>query len=153
MLAVALSTCVEAIPTASIEKRGILVKRNNSTAPTSMPGYRVRTWWENFTHQDGIKHNWWMQTGTQYNSANAPPQWGTNEIQTYTQHPDNLAIKNGILTIQPMERPVGPNGALIWTSGRIESKQSWACATGGKMRIEASLKFGSATADKAHGIW
>jgi beta-glucanase (GH16 family) len=42
-----------------------------------------------------------------------------------------------------------------WTSARIESlaEYDFACPPGGKLRIEASIRFGDAPADEQMGIW
>ncbi|KAK0753740.1 concanavalin A-like lectin/glucanase domain-containing protein [Schizothecium vesticola] len=91
---------------------------------------------------------WTYSTGTSY--PGGPPRWGTNEIQTYTSSPQNVAVtSSGTLRITPLNI----NGQ--WTSARLESAQQHdvACPEGGKLRIEASIKFGSAPAETQMGIW
>lgn len=91
---------------------------------------------------------WTYSTGTSY--PGGPARWGTNEIQTYTSSPQNVAItSSGTLRITPLNI----NGQ--WTSARLESapQHDVACPEGGKLRIEASIKFGSAPAETQMGIW
>ncbi|KAK3694139.1 concanavalin A-like lectin/glucanase domain-containing protein [Podospora appendiculata] len=91
---------------------------------------------------------WTIDTGTGY--AGGPSNWGTNEVETYTNSRDNLVItSSGTLLIMPL------NSGGRWTSARIETKAASdvGCRAGGKLRIEASLKFGSASAASQMGIW
>ncbi|KAK3362507.1 concanavalin A-like lectin/glucanase domain-containing protein [Lasiosphaeria hispida] len=91
---------------------------------------------------------WSYSVGTSY--PGGPANWGTHEIQSYTSSRDNLVITpSGALAITPL------NNGGRWTSARIESTPAndFACAAGGKLRIEASLKFGKAPPSEQMGIW
>src|SRR4051812_12714170 len=72
-----------------------------------------------------------------------PANWGTNEVQSYTS--SNVALYESSLHIWP-ER----TASNTWTSARIESlaEYDFACPPGGKLRIEASIRFGDAPADE-----
>ncbi|KAK0628373.1 concanavalin A-like lectin/glucanase domain-containing protein [Bombardia bombarda] len=91
---------------------------------------------------------WTIQTGTSY--PGGPANWGTREVQTYTNSRDNLIITpSGTLRITP----IYSNGR--WTSARIESTAAndFACPANGKLRVEASLKFSPASAATQMGLW
>ncbi|EPS37127.1 hypothetical protein H072_9277 [Dactylellina haptotyla CBS 200.50] len=110
-----------------------------------------KVWWEDFTHKDGVSHNWIYDLGTSYPGQVA--NWGTGEIQTYTKDTNNIRIDNGVLSIIPRKKP--SSGRPTWTSARIESntKNQWACVDGKKMIVEASIKLGSASEAQSKGIW
>ncbi|KAK0730240.1 concanavalin A-like lectin/glucanase domain-containing protein [Lasiosphaeris hirsuta] len=90
---------------------------------------------------------WSYSVGTSY--PGGPANWGTKEIQSYSSSRENLVITSGALAITPL------NNGGRWTSARIESTPAHdiACAAGGKLRIEASLKFGKAPPSEQMGIW
>ena len=93
-------------------------------------------------------HNWVFDLGTSY--PGGAPNWGTGEIQTYTDSPDNIAVRDGNLVITPLRDPSGG-----WTSSRIETKDAhdWACPPGGRLRAEARLKLGAEPESVQQGIW
>ncbi|KAK6511090.1 hypothetical protein TWF481_000012 [Arthrobotrys musiformis] len=126
-----------------------IMKRAN--VPTSKAGYN-RVWYENWGHKDGITHNWVFNLGTSYPGQVA--QWGTGEIQTYTNKAENIKIVNKILWITPKKK-TDSKGKVTWTSGRLEGTRAnkWACADGKKMVVEASIKLGSAGEAQQKGIW
>jgi beta-glucanase (GH16 family) len=70
-----------------------------------------------------------------------------NELQTYTDSNNNLQISGGG-TVQFVPRK-SPSG--LWTSGRIETKQSFMPRPGGTMMVQANLRMGG-NADK-QGVW
>ena len=91
---------------------------------------------------------WTILTGTSY--PGGPANWGTNEVQTYSASRDNLVITaSGTLRITPLY------SGNRWTSARIETTATndIACPEGGRLRIEASLRLGSAPAAQQMGIW
>lgn len=71
------------------------------------------------------------------------------EVQSYTKAPDNLQISGGG-TVQFVPW-VSLSGQ--WTSGRIESIDTWTPAAGEIMQVEASLRMGSNSAAFAQGMW
>jgi beta-glucanase (GH16 family) len=71
-----------------------------------------------------------------------------NELQDYTSSNANIQISGGD-TLQLVPWKDSKNGA--WTSGRVETKGSWAPAPGKKLRVAAGLRMGSAANQK--GMW
>ncbi|KAI6269981.1 hypothetical protein MCOR26_008438 [Pyricularia oryzae] len=114
-------------------------------------GFKKIVFQDNFAKQKAgalpDQAKWLIDLGTQYPGGAA--NWGTQEIQTYTNNPANLGIKNGALTITPVR-----NGNA-WTSARIETKagSDVQCPPGGKLRVEASLKLAASDPATQLGIW
>ncbi|TLD11899.1 hypothetical protein PspLS_11257 [Pyricularia sp. CBS 133598] len=114
-------------------------------------GFKKLVFEDNFAKQKAgalpDQGKWLIDLGTQYPGGAA--NWGTQEIQTYTNNPANLAIKNNALTITPVK-----NGNA-WTSARIETKagSDVQCPPGGKLRVEASLKLPASDPATQLGIW
>ncbi|KAB5542862.1 glucan endo-1,3-beta-glucosidase A1-like protein [Coniochaeta sp. 2T2.1] len=97
-----------------------------------------------------LPSKWAIDTGTSY--PNGPSHWGTNEVQSYTSSPSNIAVTHqGTLQITPLLSPDG----TTWTSARIESvpAHDFVCQPGQRLRMEASIRVGSAPADSQMGIW
>lgn len=116
------------------------------------PGFTKTLFEDDFsTQQAGAlpsAEKWTLDIGTSYPGGAA--QWGTNEIQTYTNSPDNIAITaDGTLKITPLL------AGGQWTSARIETTTAndFSCAPGTRIRMEASLKLGSGAAASQMGIW
>ncbi|KAK4197169.1 glucan endo-1,3-beta-glucosidase A1-like protein [Triangularia verruculosa] len=102
------------------------------------------------TLQQPTTSKWSFSLGTSY--PGGPPRWGTNEIQSYTSSPSNINVTSprNTLTITPLKLPSGQ-----WTSSRLECLpvHDFSCAPGAKIRVEASLRFGSSPAAQQKGIW
>ena len=79
--------------------------------------------------------DWIIDKGHSY--PGGPDNWGTGEIQEYTDSTENLQLDGeGHLKITALKN--GDN----WTSARIETKRTdFAAPGGGKMRIEAGLEL------------
>ncbi|MDA3628426.1 glycoside hydrolase family 16 protein [Saccharopolyspora oryzae] len=92
--------------------------------------------------------DWIIDTGTSY--PGGPDNWGTGEVQTYTDDPANIAQDgNGNLQITPLRDDSGN-----WTSARIETQRGdFKAAEGGAVRIEARLQVPNTTGDAALGYW
>lgn len=90
---------------------------------------------------------WIIDTGTQYEGG--PAQWGTGEVQTYTNKPANLQLDgDGHLKITALK------DGETWTSARIETRRTdFTAPAGGALRIEASLQLPNLTGDAALGYW
>jgi hypothetical protein len=89
--------------------------------------------------------NWIIDTGTSY--PGGPANWGTGEIQTYTNSTANLRQDGaGNLVITPIR-----NGSS-WTSARIETQRSnFTAPPGGVLRIEGRIQMPNVTGAAALG--
>ncbi|GLY98906.1 carbohydrate-binding protein [Actinoplanes sp. NBRC 103695] len=125
-----------------------------ATADASLPpppsGW-TQVWADDFTGSANTlpsSSNWIIDTGTQY--PGGPAQWGTGEIQTYTNSTTNLAHDGaGNLRITPVK---GGNGQ--WTSARIETQRTnFKPPSGGVMRIEGRIQMPNVTGNQALGYW
>jgi len=140
--------CLSASFLSSIIEAGPVVKRGVPSAAPSK-GYNL-IWSEDFTATKLNTKTWKIDTGTSYPGQIG--QWGTGEVEVYTNTATNLQLKNGIFSIVPKKTISA--GRTAWTSGRIETnKQDFTCAAGKKMLIQGSISLGSATTDKQQGIW
>ena len=91
--------------------------------------------------------HWTVDLGHHY--AGGPLNWGTQEIESYTADPANLALDGlGHLAITPLRDAQGQ-----WTSGRIESKAVFKPAAGHILRIEARIQMPGVTGAAALGYW
>lgn len=120
---------------------------NISVKPTCPVGFSITLFEDDFSH--GISPlKWTYDLGTSYDGG--PPQWGTGEIQTYTNHKSNIdTTPYGTLKITPRVN----NGS--WTSARIETTAVWdfSCRRGERVRAEARLKLGTNPPSQSLGIW
>ena len=92
--------------------------------------------------------NWIIDTGTSY--PGGPANWGTGEIQTYTNSTSNLRVDgSGNLVITPIR---AGNGS--WTSARIETvRTNFKPAAGRVLRIEGRIQMPNVTGTAALGYW
>lgn len=122
------------------------------------PGFRL-LFFDAFSGPPGSlpsSANWLLDTGTKYPSAAAPPRWGNNEVETYTNSPANVHITpQHTLSITPLRDSASPNGteAVAWTSARIETLRSFGARACGRLFVEARLALGAAPSSRQQGIW
>jgi beta-glucanase (GH16 family) len=92
--------------------------------------------------------NWIIDTGTSY--PGGPANWGTGEIQTYTNSTTNVSHDgSGNLRITPIRNSSGG-----WTSARIETvRTNFKPPSGGVMRIEGRIQMPNVTGAAASGYW
>ncbi|KZL79400.1 carbohydrate binding family 6 [Colletotrichum incanum] len=98
------------------------------------------TWSDDF---EGRRHtlpdsdNWIIDVGTSYLNPKGPENWGTGEIQVYTNDVKNVHVDGkGNLRITAIRKSNG-----TWTSSRIETRRTdFMAQPGGKLRIQASLR-------------
>lgn len=116
-----------------------------ATAATKAPTWRT-VFQEDFSGSGAVDtRKWKLVTGTQF--PGGPPQFGTWEIQRYTNSTRNVRRQQGSLVIQA-HRSAG------WTSGRIESKQSFMPRYGGAMAVEGRMTLPSARpGSTVKGYW
>lgn len=120
-----------------------------ASAPTPPSGWTT-VWTDDFGGGAGTlpsSSNWIIDTGHSYPGGAA--NWGTGEIQNYTSSTSNLSQDgNGNLRITPLK-----DGSGNWTSARIESRNTFQPAAGGKLRIEGRIQMPNVTGSAALGYW
>jgi beta-glucanase (GH16 family) len=91
--------------------------------------------------------DWQLVLGTSY--PGGPANFGTGEIQTMTDNPNNVDVRNGNLYITPQRDTVG-----AWTSARVESvRANFKPPTDGVMHVESRLQMPNVTGVDARGYW
>jgi beta-glucanase (GH16 family) len=140
--AAAVSAVVAAMLAVTVNARAAL--------PPTPSGWSL-VWSDDFTGGNNTlpsSANWIIDTGTQY--PGGPANWGTGEIQTYTNSTANLRQDgNGNLVITPIR-----NGSGQWTSARIETQRSnFKPPAGGELRIEGRIQMPNITGAGASGYW
>jgi hypothetical protein len=108
-------------------------------------------WSDDFNGSSGTlpsSANWIIDTGHAY--PGGPGNWGTGEIQNYTNSTNNLALDGtGNLKITPRR-----DGAGNWTSARIETQRSnFKPPAGGVVAMEARIQMPNVTGNAALGYW
>ncbi|KAL4778564.1 concanavalin A-like lectin/glucanase domain-containing protein [Aspergillus varians] len=121
------------------------------------------TWHDEFTSSPSTNNeneshlpspsNWLFDTGTSYPSG--APNWGNNELETYTTSPTNIHITPlNTLKITPRRQTAPGSETPTWTSARIETARTdFLAPRGGKLYIEARLRTGCAPSSQQQGIW
>jgi beta-glucanase (GH16 family) len=127
------------------------VAASAQAALPSPPAGWTQVWADDFTGGANTlpsSANWIIDTGTSY--PGGPPQWGTGEIQTYTNSTGNVSHDGaGNLRITPIRNASGQ-----WTSSRIETQRSnFKAASGGVLRIEGRIQMPNVTGAQAAGYW
>ncbi|MFG3711280.1 carbohydrate-binding protein [Micromonospora sp. NPDC047730] len=122
----------------------------NAAVPAPAPGWSL-VWSDDFTGAAGTlpsAANWIIDTGTSY--PGGPPNWGTGEIQTYTDSTANVSHDGGgNLRITPLRDASGR-----WTSARIETVRSnFKPPSGGVLAIEGRIQMPNVTGAQAAGYW
>ncbi|OHW97783.1 glycosyl hydrolase family 16 protein [Colletotrichum incanum] len=109
-------------------------------------------WFDDFSGKSNTSPDpskWILDTGTSY--PGGPPNWGTWEVQTYSNNVSNVRVNGaGNLQITAIRNPA--TGA--WTSGRIESRRAdFMARPKGILRIQASLKIPKLGGNAGIGYW
>ncbi|MEV0720163.1 carbohydrate-binding protein [Asanoa sp. NPDC050611] len=122
----------------------------NASVPATPSGWTL-AWSDDFNGSANSlpsSANWIIDTGTGY--PGGPGNWGTGEIQTYTNSTSNLSLDgSGNLRITPIR-----NGSGQWTSARIETQRSnFKAPSGGVLRIEGRIQMPNVTGAQAAGYW
>ncbi|MCF3122837.1 family 16 glycosylhydrolase [Streptomyces arenae] len=118
--------------------------------PPPAPGWSLK-WSDDFNGPAGSapsSDNWQVDLGHGY--PGGPANWGTGEIQEYTDSSDNLSVDGaGNLRITPRRDSSG-----TWTSARIESRRAdFKAPEGGTLAIEGRIRMPDVTGDAALGYW
>jgi beta-glucanase (GH16 family) len=123
---------------------------NPGAVPPPDAGWTL-AWSDDFNGSAGSlpsSSNWIFDLG--HNYPGGPANWGTGEIQNYTNSPSNISLDGGgNLRITPLR-----DGAGNWTSARIETQRSnFKSPDGGIMRIEGRIQMPNVTGNAALGYW
>ncbi|GAA1568200.1 carbohydrate-binding protein [Kribbella sancticallisti] len=129
---------------------GALTVAAEASVPPPPAGWTT-VWSDDFNGAGGSlpsSANWIIDTGHGY--PGGPGNWGTGEIQNYTNSPNNLSLDGaGNLKITPLR-----DGAGNWTSARIETQRSdFKPPSGGTVAMEARIQMPNVTGDAALGYW
>lgn len=140
-LAVAAATTLVVVP---------LALTANADVPPPSNGWSL-VWSDDFTGSANTlpsSSNWIIDIGHGY--PGGPANWGTGEVQYYTNSTQNLGLDGqGNLRITP-RRDANGN----WTSGRIETQRSnFRPPSGGVMAMESRLQMPNVTGSAAIGYW
>jgi hypothetical protein len=129
---------------------GSLAVAAQASVPPPTAGWST-VWSDDFDGPNGTLPsgaNWIIDTGHGY--PGGPGNWGTGEIQNYTNSTNNVALDGGgNLRITPRR-----DGAGNWTSGRVETQRSdFKPPAGGVLAIESRIQMPNVTGDAALGYW
>jgi beta-glucanase (GH16 family) len=129
---------------------GSLAVAAQASVPPPAAGWST-VWSDDFDGANGTLpsgSNWIIDTGHGY--PGGPGNWGTGEIQSYTNSTDNVALDGGgNLRITPRR-----DGAGNWTSARVETQRSdFKPPAGGVLAIESRIQMPNVTGDAALGYW
>jgi hypothetical protein len=121
-----------------------------ASVPPPAAGWTT-VWSDDFNGANGTlpsSANWIIDTGHGY--PGGPGNWGTGEVQNYTNSTNNLSLDGaGNLKITPRRDSAGN-----WTSARIESQRSnFRPPSGGVVAIESRIQMPNVTGDAALGYW
>ncbi len=121
----------------------------HASLPGTPSGWQL-VWSDDFNGANNTlpsSSNWIIDTGTSY--PGGPANWGTGEIQTYTNSTNNVRQDGaGNLLITPIR-----NGSS-WTSSRIETvRTDFKPAAGRVLRIEGRIQMPNVTGAAAAGYW
>jgi beta-glucanase (GH16 family) len=117
--------------------------------PPPPPAVTNLVWQDEFDGATLDSAKWVYQIGNG-KDATGNPGWGNNELQYYTNRPENVSLENGQLVITARREafPATEGGVaqtFDWTSGRIRTAGKFS-RTYGKVEIRAKLPVGQ-------GLW
>jgi beta-glucanase (GH16 family) len=129
---------------------GALAVAADASVPPPANGWTT-VWSDDFDGPGGTlpsSANWIIDTGHGY--PGGPANWGTGEIQNYTNSTNNLALDGtGNLRVTPRRDAAGN-----WTSARIETRRSdFKPPSGGVLAIESRIQMPNVTGAAALGYW
>lgn len=103
--------------------------------PTATPSKWELVWSDEFDGSELNSENWVVETGA--------GGWGNNELQYYTERPENLRLEDGYLVIEAHQEEYRGSS---YTSARIKTQYKQAFAYG---RVEARMKL----PEGGKGVW
>ncbi|GAA3459327.1 carbohydrate-binding protein [Saccharothrix longispora] len=122
----------------------------NASVPSTPPGWTLQ-WSDDFNGAANTlpsSSNWIFDLGHGY--PGGPGNWGTGEIQNYTNSTNNIKLDgSGNLRITALR-----DGSGNWTSARIETQRAnFRPPAGGKLAIEGRIQMPNVTGNAALGYW
>ncbi|MER5264860.1 carbohydrate-binding protein [Actinosynnema sp. NPDC002837] len=122
----------------------------DASVPSTPPGWTLQ-WSDDFNGAANTlpsSSNWIFDLGHGY--PGGPGNWGTGEIQNYTNSTNNIKLDgSGNLRITALR-----DGSGNWTSARIETQRSnFKPPAGGKLAIEGRIQMPNVTGQAALGYW
>ncbi|PSL56789.1 beta-glucanase (GH16 family) [Saccharothrix carnea] len=122
----------------------------DASVPPTPPGWSLQ-WSDDFNGSANTlpsSSNWIFDLGHGY--PGGPGNWGTGEIQNYTNSTNNIKLDgSGNLRITALR-----DGAGNWTSARIETQRAnFKAPAGGKLAIEGRIQMPNVTGQAALGYW
>jgi Carbohydrate binding module (family 6)/Glycosyl hydrolases family 16 len=128
----------------------VTARADLSTGSGSEPSWSL-VWSDDFEGAAGTPPspaNWIIDSGTAY--PGGPANWGTGEIQTYTDRRENVGHDGaGNLRITPVRDASGG-----WTSARVETlRADFKPPAGGVLRIEGRIRMPEVSGSAAAGYW
>lgn len=121
-------------------------------------GFSSCLFYDEFKSASGAvdRSKWQFDLGHGYPNG-GPANWGTGEIQSYTNSVANVRVTpGGALQIIPRRSISGsPGGINTWTSGRVVTQPAhdFRCLPGQVLRVEARVKLGANPPARQLGIW
>src|SRR6266542_3282840 len=149
---VAMVAAAALLPAASAKTGGAAAQARVAGNAPKLPGYEL-TWKDDFNGAAGKPvepGKWIYDTGTGYGCAGCPSNWGTFEVESMTDRPQNVSFDgDGNLLITPVRQADG-----TWTSGRIETRKTTFAAGEGVLRVQAAIELPqTGVGPDAAGYW
>jgi hypothetical protein len=150
---VAAIAAIELLPAASAKTGGAAAEARMAGSVPKLPGYEL-TWKDDFNgaaEKPVEPGKWIYDIGTGYGCAGCPSNWGTFEIESMTDSPQNVSFDGeGNLLITPVKQADG-----TWTSGRIETRKTdFAAGDHGILRVQGSIQLPqTGVGPAAAGYW
>ncbi|KOX12932.1 1,3-beta-glucanase [Saccharothrix sp. NRRL B-16348] len=122
----------------------------DASVPATPPGWSLQ-WSDDFNGAANTlpsSSNWIFDLGHGY--PGGPGNWGTGEIQNYTNSTNNIKLDgSGNLRITALR-----DGSGNWTSARVETQRAnFKPPAGGKLAIEGRIQMPNVTGQAALGYW
>src|SRR4051794_9446486 len=128
-----------------------ITRPTHAETPTTMPSQWTPVWQDEFDGNAIDRTKWTFEIGNGRNG------WGNNELEYYTDRPDNAYVKDGMLHIRAAREALNSFG---YTSARMLTRGLFS-KTYGRFEFRAKLPVGKGfwpalwllPADHAYGSW